>query len=518
VPFGGARQVFEVDFGENEAQRVCGISGNPTRIGWNVAGSVWQNCFMVPFISPRSPVWFVWHHELANDFTGHARSFTRGLAGFGPYLEGMASALAYTQLEMNLRTPLAYPMNADAAASVTQQLLQYHTIFTGAFQTWVSQGAGVARLNDENVSGLFLHYKNQRGDFAQRFFTLLRPEYHAQLTPVFDLMGPSDQHTIFAAMVSAAAGQNLGAVFVGTYGYPANVALFESALAAFNQILATLGPPAAPTGLVGSAVGSTVTLSWLPADAGGPAATYIIDAGSAPGQSNLGSFPTGNPGATFTATGIADGRYYVRVRAANASGSSSPSNEATFRVGYLPPDPPTSLVASATGATVTLAWTAPAAGDAPTSYTIEAGSRPGLSDLARISTGTTATSFVTGGVPAGQYYVRIRAANPGGQSPASNEAALGVGCSAPAAPGNLRGSGSPGGAVSLAWDAVSGALSYQLDAGSQPGSSNLGSFNMGGNTTFATSGVAGGTYYLRVHVRNACGWSTASNEFTLQVP
>jgi hypothetical protein len=41
---------------------------------------------------------------------------------------------------------------------------------------------------------------------------------------------------------------------------------------------------------------------------------------------------------------------------------------------------------------------------------------------------------------------------------------------------------------------------------------------MGGNTAFATSGVARGTYYLRVHARNACGWSTASNEFTLQVP
>ena len=154
----------------------------------------------------------------------------------------MASALAYTQMEINLRTPLAYPMNPDAAASLTQQLSQYHTIFTAAFQTWVNQGAGIARLNDENVPGLFLHYKNRRGDFPRRFFTLLRPEYHAQLAPVFDQMGPNDQHTIFAAMVSAAVGQNLGAVFVGTYGYPANVALFESALAAFNQVLATLGP------------------------------------------------------------------------------------------------------------------------------------------------------------------------------------------------------------------------------------------------------------------------------------
>lgn len=61
-PFSGARQIFEVDFGVTEANRVCGISGNPIRLGWNLAGNEWQNCFLVPFEvwnppPSRSPQW-----------------------------------------------------------------------------------------------------------------------------------------------------------------------------------------------------------------------------------------------------------------------------------------------------------------------------------------------------------------------------------------------------------------------------------------------------------------------------
>jgi hypothetical protein len=79
--------------------------------------------------------------------------------------------------------------------------------------------------------------------------------------------------------------------------------------------------------------------------------------------------------------------------------------------------------------------------------------------------------------------------------------------------------------VQFGWTAPSAAVSsngpttYILEAGSGTGLSNLANVDLGGTgTTFATSGVGAGTYYVRVKAKNLCGASTASNEFTLIVP
>src|SRR5438067_2266216 len=53
------------------------------------------------------------------------------------------------------------------------------------------------------------------------------------------------------------------------------------------------------------------------------------------------------------------------------------------------PGAPTSFSATVSGSTVTLNWTAPVGGDAPTSYTVQAGSTNGQSDLANFDTGST---------------------------------------------------------------------------------------------------------------------------------
>jgi hypothetical protein len=65
-----------------------------------------------------------------------------------------------------------------------------------------------------------------------------------------------------------------------------------------------------------------------------------------------------------------------------------------------------------------LTWSA-AAGNA-TTYVIEAGTASGLADLGTLPTGYLDTTFSTP-VPAGTYFVRIRAANAFGASGPSNE-------------------------------------------------------------------------------------------------
>ncbi len=72
---------------------------------------------------------------------------------------------------------------------------------------------------------------------------------------------------------------------------------------------------------------------------------------------------------------------------------------------------------------VTLRWRAPGSGGAVAGYTILAGSRPGLADIAAIPVGTT-PEITVGGVPPGIYYVRMIARNNLGVSAPSNEVVL----------------------------------------------------------------------------------------------
>jgi len=203
-------------------------------------------------------------------------------------------------------------------------------------------------------------------------------------------------------------------------------------------------------------------------------------------------------------------------------GNSGATSDQTWVWSAGAPGATAGLSASASGSSVTLQWSAPACGGTPTAYTIEAGSSPGLVDLANFSNGSTATAFSASGITSGVYYVRVRASNGAGVGLASNEAVLTVASACSAAPGPpvaLRGVSVAGGTVMLAWDVSSGIPStYVVEAGSARGLADLASADLGGTaTTLTATGVARGTYYVRMRARNACGVSAASNEVTVIV-
>ena len=89
------------------------------------------------------------------------------------------------------------------------------------------------------------------------------------------------------------------------------------------------------------------------------------------------------------------------------------------------PVQPTSLTATVASGIVTLQWAAPGSGAAPTSYSIEVGTAPSLSNVLVLNTGTTATA-ISGPVPPGRYYMRVRTRAGTRVSPPSNEVMIDV--------------------------------------------------------------------------------------------
>lgn len=185
------------------------------------------------------------------------------------------------------------------------------------------------------------------------------------------------------------------------------------------------------------------------------------------------------------------------------------------------PQPPSGVMASISGTTVTMRWAPPAGGAGPVvDYVIEAGSTPGAVNVGRFSVGA-APSAVATNVAAGTYYVRVRAVSAAGESAPSNEIVVTVGstCSGlPTAPGPLVSSVS-GPSVQLSWGGSAGTVfTYIFEIGSRAGATDLGTIELGTTgTSYRADGVAGGTYFVRVRARNACGLSAPSNDNTVIV-
>ncbi|MCC7125141.1 MAG: fibronectin type III domain-containing protein [Acidobacteria bacterium] len=177
--------------------------------------------------------------------------------------------------------------------------------------------------------------------------------------------------------------------------------------------------PHAPAGFTAALQNQVAVLSWVaPAsDVEDTPTGYVIEVGSAPGLSNLVVLRVGEV-SSFQAP-VDAGRYFVRLRAVNEAGISEPSEERVLQVG-AGPDAPLALASSGDGNVIALTWQPPTSGVVPAAYVIEAGSAPGLANLAVLRAGD-ATSFTTT-APAGVYYVRVRGVGADGVAgEASNE-------------------------------------------------------------------------------------------------
>lgn len=290
-----------------------------------------------------------------------------------------------------------------------------------------------------------------------------------------------------------------------------------------NWRAAIVEPPHQPTGLTLTASGRTVNFSWTPAANGPPATSYLIQAGGAPGLANLATINTGSSTPSFTVASVPPGTYYVRVIGVNLAGAGTPSENILLSmtpagVCTSLPGAPALLPPAISGNTVAFSWNAPQSGAPPASYVVSAGSGPGQSNLAVVNAGG-ATSLAAN-APNGLYFVRVAARNACGVGPVSNEVSVRLGPEMPGQPSGLVAT-VDNRVVTLLWTApVAGGApaAYRIEAGSEPGLSNLAAVSNGSPATTFVVGAPPGRYYVRVRGLNAAGLGLPSNEIVVVVP
>lgn len=166
-------------------------------------------------------------------------------------------------------------------------------------------------------------------------------------------------------------------------------------------------PPSAPADLLALVDGSSAALVWKNTFGGGAPSAVILDVTGAVTM----SVPLG-PVESIAFDDIPAGTYHVSLRAANAAGSSGPSNPVSMT---FPgpcsgaPLPPTNLLAYTIGRTVVVVWDPAATGPAPTGYVLNvSGTLSGVF--------STTVRMVRGAVPPGSYALSVHATNSCGAS------------------------------------------------------------------------------------------------------
>ena len=277
-------------------------------------------------------------------------------------------------------------------------------------------------------------------------------------------------------------------------------------------------PPDAPINV--SATGGTkqITVSW-PTVMG--ATSYNLY------WSDVSGVTTGTgtkiTGATSPAVinGLADDTtYYVIVTAVSGGGEGAASVQVAAATLPAAP-PPTTAPAAPTSASavggneqVTVSWPAVAGA---TSYNLYWSTATGVTTSSTKIAGVTSPYVHTGRTASTQYFYIVTAVNGAGESAASPEATATTDAPVVAVPAAPTGVAAAGGnqQVSVSWNAVSGASSYNLYWSTATGVTTSSTQIAGVTSPFPHTGLADNTaYYYIVTAVNGAGEGPASGEAT----
>ncbi|MBU0641597.1 MAG: hypothetical protein KKB50_22285 [Planctomycetes bacterium] len=232
TPFGGGRQYYVLDVGDDPATVPCGISGNPIRLGWVFGTPAHNNCYVVDALNNPVPQWFVMFHEMGHNFTYASYGFSQFCAGPSTphntaYIEGLASLGALWSWHVITTHPTG--LDALVIDDIDAHLTGYMSYFRQGLAVYQNTGANYADLNPDIVDGILCEMYDDYG--APAWFGL----YSTFLPPgeplPYVLDTEAKQATWFVAALSASAGEDLRGIFSSSYGFPIDNAAWPEILA-----------------------------------------------------------------------------------------------------------------------------------------------------------------------------------------------------------------------------------------------------------------------------------------------
>lgn len=278
--------------------------------------------------------------------------------------------------------------------------------------------------------------------------------------------------------------------------------------------------PAAPSGVNATGGSGQVTVAW---NAVAGATSYNLYWSGTSGVTTSNGTRIAGASRPAVLTGLADGAtYYFLVTAVNAAGESVASVQVAATTLPPAPPPPTPPAApsgvAVTGGSqqVTVSWAAVAGA---TSYNLYWSASSGVTAATGTRIAGVTSPYVHMGLMAGtSYYYVVTAVNSAGESAPSAQAAGTTSPATPSVPAAPAGVTAVGGTqqVTVSWNAVSGATSYNLYWSSAPGMTTASGTKVTGVVSpYVHTGRANSTaYYYIVTAVNGAGESAASGEAT----
>ena len=246
--------------------------------------------------------------------------------------------------------------------------------------------------------------------------------------------------------------------------------------------------PSAPTNLYASAQSATsIGLIW----------SSVYGAESYKVYRDSQEIATNVTGTSYTDNGLTANTYYCyTVKAVNSAGESEESSSACAMTYSLIPSTPTGLdVTAQSSSSIALTWNSV---DGAESYKV-------YRDSQEIATNVTGTSYTDNGLTANtNYCYTVKAVNSAGESEESGSACA---MTYPLAPTGLVATAESTTSIALTWNAVDGAISYNVYRNSTQIATGI------TVTSYTDNGLTPSTEYVyTVKAVNVAGESDASNE------